>query len=731
MDEIKEVIQGTFIQDAYRDFKTGYAIFSLLKGIDKRTGNWDTILVKSKLTIAYRTGTPLKIEGAYDIEKNIFEAASIEQDSGNHEELVKYIINSKCPGVGVSIANKIVNAMPDFFEEIKDETAVEKIKKCGVNEESAKNIRKFFNKENVQLELITFIKKHNGTYAQANRLYDKYQEDSLNILKSNTYSIAEEIGMSLDSADSIASSSSDSSFASRDRIDFIINRVSDRVFNQEGNTYILTEDFIKAVSNTSSKVFNQPIPALNISIGLMHNKLISLSNDYVYSKYLNKCEEIIVREIIRLNSFTIETPIDWNIVSKIEKENGYMYAKQQKWAFTLAETTGIKILTGGPGTGKTTTVDGFIRYFEHIFRQSRGREAIVKLCAPTGRAAQRITEQTKRRAFTIHQLLEFKPFGDSEICKSMEDPIDADLIIVDEMSMTDVTLFSLFLQAVKKGTTIILVGDVNQLASVGPGNVLKDLIDCGYLQMVMLTDVYRQASDSNIVGNAAKINAGNLNLIEGDDFKIINVSTESEVQAQTQALIKSYYKKNDPFYVQLLCPTHAGVAGVDMSNKNLQQCLNDSKDKFTYGGKSFKTGDKIIMMKNRFAKGYCNGDVGTVEYILKEGNSKKGLAIRISDTLVEISGESLEDIELSYSMTIHKSQGSEYPIAVIAMPLSSPIMLKRNLLYTGVTRAKKKAYIINQGDAMQTAIVTPGTGLRNTWLTKKLKKRFYKEETGA
>lgn len=312
-----------------------------------------------------------------------------------------------------------------------------------------------------------------------------------------------------------------------------------------------------------------------------------------------------LREIIRLNKFPIETPINWDIVSDIEKQNGYMYAKQQRWAFSLAESTGIKILTGGPGTGKTTTVDGFIHYFEYMFKQNLGREAIVKLCAPTGRAAQRITEQTKKRAYTIHQLLEFKPFGDSEICKNMDDPIDADLIIIDEMSMTDVVLFSLFLQAVKKGTTVILVGDVNQLASVGPGNVLKDLIDCGYLQMVMLTDVYRQAADSNIISNSIKINEGNINLTEGDDFKIINVSTETEIQEKVQELIRFYYKSDNTFYTQLLCPTHAGIAGVDHNNKTLQQFLNDSKEKFSYGGKIFKSGDKIIMTRNQFAKGYC------------------------------------------------------------------------------------------------------------------------------
>lgn len=705
-----EEIKGLFQKELYKDYKTGFSIFVILKNIDERTLKWDTVTCKSSLALSYVLGTPLILTGDWADEKT-FIAEKIDFD--NSEDMVaEFIERCHFPGIGRARACRIAAEIPDFFEQIKNPETIKKLEALGLSEEEAAKARTFFNSFNIQWELALIMRKHGGNYACAMRLYEKYGANAVNELYEHPYRTCRSVGVSLEVADSIAVYKG-RSFMDKDRINSVISLVADRM-EESGDTWIPLNEFLQKASSLTTKVCQERIHPALISTGLVNHKRVRVSGRTVYNTMLDRCEDTVAAEYRRLKSDAI-LEVDEALIDRIEAENGFKYARQQREAFRMLGGPGLKILTGGPGTGKTTTVDGLIKYFE---LKNPGCE--IKLCAPTGRAAQRITEQTGRRATTIHQLLEFRPYGESEVLRNKDNPIDADMIVIDEMSMTDVVLFSLLLQAVKTGATVLMVGDVNQLASVGPGNVLLDLIDAYCCPTCMLTDVYRQAADSLIVSNAAKINAGRFDLQYGKDFILVQCEDEEEVKKACREYIGINHTSEDPFYAQMLSATHAGIAGVDQSNKFLQADLNHETDKFVYGGKTFLTGDKIIMMKNNFGKGYCNGDIGTIAYIIKENNAKKGVAVKIGDQLIDIKGEMLEDMELSYCTTVHKSQGSEYPVVVISMTKKSPIMLKRNLLYTGVTRAKKQVIIVNEDDAMQTAIATPGTGLRNTGLKRKL-----------
>ena len=350
---------------------------------------------------------------------------------------------------------------------------------------------------------------------------------------------------------------------------------------------------------------------------------------------------------------------------------------------------------------------------------------IIKLCAPTGRAAQRMTESTGMEAVTIHRLLEYFVSGDKVFHKDAKNPIVADLIVVDEMSMTDTELMSIFLQAVQDGTLVMLVGDIYQLPSVGPGDVLHDIIFSEKLPVFRLTKVYRQAGDSPIVTNANKINDGHTDLIETEDFEIIVVQNDEECKEKILELTKQYYDASKPFDMQILAPSKKYESGTKNLNKVIQEAVNPGKKGFVFGDTTYRVGDKIIMLNNNYQSGYFNGDVGYVVSINDEG-----VVVNILDNEITITKNMMDDMSLAYSVTVHKSQGSEYPLAICALPKSPGNMLVRNLFYTAVTRAKKKVIVVAVDGSIQASIRNNQTGKRKTGLLEKLSKADFNLEGG-
>ena len=418
---------------------------------------------------------------------------------------------------------------------------------------------------------------------------------------------------------------------------------------------------------------------------------------------------------MRLQQASTPQQYDETIPEQIEAECGIRYAEQQKEAFRLLKRSGISILTGGPGTGKTTVINGLIAAYQKLHPNAR-----VKLCAPTGRAAQRMTESTGLEAVTVHRLLDFRPYGQGDVMyKNADNPINAGLIIMDEVSMLDTELLSIFLSAVKSDTSVLFVGDENQLPSVGPGNVLHDMIGAG-IPTVRLSAVYRQSSQSPIIQNAQRINDGNSDLIECSEFGLWFTDNPKNIAHKILSRVCTLYDPQHPFDVQVLTPVRGGDAGVIGLNNMLQQMLNPRREgepELAFGWARYRLRDKIIMLSNNYEKGYYNGDLGVVTDI-----ADGCLTVDIMGKRIDIEREIMKDVSLSYAMTVHKAQGSEYKHVIIALPYKPANMLQRNLLFTAVTRAKTSVMIISENGALQKAVKTCNARQRNTRLQYLLEK---------
>ncbi|MBR2301547.1 MAG: AAA family ATPase [Bacteroidaceae bacterium] len=420
---------------------------------------------------------------------------------------------------------------------------------------------------------------------------------------------------------------------------------------------------------------------------------------------------------VRLNALDKSTKrfaFNAAVIDGLEAKKGIKFSVAQKKCFGLLGRAGVKIITGGAGTGKTTTISGIIEAFTEL-----NPDAKVALCAPTGRAAQRMTELCRSfgdtvKASTIHRLLEFCPFG-TETRYNSDNPLPFDLIVVDEMSMVDARLFSLFVDAVRDDTLLILCGDPSQLPPVSAGKVFKDLIDSQHFTLVKLTNTYRQAAgSSSIIDNANKVNEGNALIATDSNFSFVVMNTAEEMRDKAIELLKG---DSD---ITVLSPIKSGVAGTIEVNKHLQPLLNPNVNQpnafslLTAAGR-FYIGDRVLFNKNNYQTGYVNGDVGVVTKIV--GGA---LEVKIGYETKFIAGKDISDLSLAYSITIHKAQGSESDTIAVIIPPEAEFMLSRNILYTAITRAKKKLILIGRENCIAEAVINISGVSRRTSLKDKL-----------
>jgi len=404
------------------------------------------------------------------------------------------------------------------------------------------------------------------------------------------------------------------------------------------------------------------------------------------------------------------------IIAQIQSEEKIVYDEVQLEAIKEACNSKLMVLTGGPGTGKTTTTLAIIRVLEKM-------AAKIFLAAPTGRAAKRLAEATGHDARTIHRLLEYKnPHGYQ---KNADNPLDCDVLIIDEMSMVDILLMYNLLKAIPNKAIVILVGDMDQLPSVGPGNVLKDIINSGEVKVVKLTRIFRQAQGSKIIINAHKINQGEFPYLKGgskSDFFFIEEDDPGRIVEQIKTLcakrLPAYYRLDPINDIQVLTPMQRGVVGVRNLNEVLQETLNPATEGVTYGGVKYKLNDKVMQIKNNYDKNVFNGDIGRITFLDQE---EKKVRIRFDHQGVNYEPTELDEVVLAYATTIHKSQGSEFKIVVAPFLTQHFIMLQRNLLYTCVTRAKKVMVLLGTKKAIAIALNNNKVEKRNTMLQERLK----------
>lgn len=718
MENNQETINGYVDHIIYRNADNGYTVLVLICDEEELTcvGTFSDIA----------EGENIEARGVFTDHPTYgrqFKVQSFEEKAPQDVVAIeRYLGSGAIKGVGIALAARIVRRFKeDTFRIIEEEPErLAEIK--GISERKAMEIADQVNAKRDLRQAMIFLQQYGISTTLAVKIYNQYGQEVYGILQENPYRMADDIeGVGFRTADEIASRvgiRTDSDFRIRSGIQYALLQASG-----EGHTYLPMEELTGRAS-----------------------QLLGLEPEYIENHYMNLAmdRKIIMRQVdgvtqmyssaffyMEANTATMLKQLDVSYdvpdieiemrLRQIEKQTKMDLDEHQVEAVKEAVRNGLLIITGGPGTGKTTTINTIIRYFE-----MEGMD--IFLAAPTGRAAKRMSETTGFEARTIHRMLELNGGmeGNAGFERNEQNPLETDVIIIDEMSMVDISLMYALLKAVVAGTRLILVGDVNQLPSVGAGSVLKDIIDSGMFHTVKLTKIFRQASTSDIIVNAHKINRGEPVSLDNKsmDFFFLKRYDADKIINVTLQLIKQKLPKfvgASEYDIQVLTPMRKGLLGVERLNTVLQMYLNPpdkSKREKEYGSTLFREGDKVMQVKNNYqleweirskyglmidkGTGIFNGDMGIIEEI---NDFAETMTISFDEgRMVEYPYKLLEELELAYAITIHKSQGSEYPAVVIPLLTGPRMLMNRNLLYTAVTRAKKCVTIVGNDETFQMMI---------------------------
>ena len=641
-------------------------------------------------------------------------------------------------GIGPKTAAAIVGAFGEDTLRVLEEEPEKLCRISGIGPKKAAMIAESYGAHREFANVSMFFQKYGISAEYALKLYRIYGADATELIKENPYRLTSEVyGIGFKKADAIAAKmgfESESPFRIKSGIKYGLT-----YYAGEGSTYVPQQELCEKVGEL-----------LQVSISLVQENLVEMAFEgevrvetienrpvvYLYSYYFAEqtvCKNLMIIENSHLKTLTAD--ID-SMIRITERQTGISLSAAQIEAVRSSLARNISVITGGPGTGKTTIINTIINILE-------SSELKVAICAPTGRAAKRITETSGRPAYTVHRLLEYYYDEDEDnmrFGKNSENQLDYDAVIVDEASMLDLMLMEGLTDAIKPGTRLILVGDVDQLPSVGAGNVLRDIIESEYIHTVMLKEIFRQAEESMIVVNAHRINQGErpfLNEKEKDFFFM-----ERRNEKQMEELIVDLVTKRLPAYymdmdsvrdIQVLTPVKKGILGSLSLNKALQQALNPPREDLEerkFGDKIFREGDKVMQIRNNYAigwrsrrdfnegEGIFNGDVGFIESIDKEYNQMT--VVFDEDRLVTYEFSQLDELELAYAVTVHKSQGSEFPIVVMPVSWFPPVLATRNLLYTAVTRGKNVVVLVGSEGRMNAMIDNNRISMRYSGLKYRL-----------
>ena len=712
---MSESITGYIDHIIFRNEDNGYTVM-VLKGMEE-----ERELTCVGTFPAITQGAAIEASGNYTTHpvygKQFQIASYVEKMPEDALAMERYLGSGAIKGIGAALAARIVRRFGDDTMRIVEEEPERLAEIKGISEKKAMEIAEQMTEKADMRRAMIFLQKYGISLNLGAKIYQKYGQTVYGVLQENPYRLAEDIsGVGFRIADEIASRigiHTDSDYRIRSGMLYTLLQASG-----EGHIYLPKEELFSRASGLLG--VDSSYMEKHLMDMVVDRKLILKETEDGAVVYPTRYYYLELNSARMLCELNILCPEDEEMMEKrinrIEKETGTRLDEMQKQAVAAAASHGLFILTGGPGTGKTTTINAIIRYFEE-----EGAE--LRLAAPTGRAAKRMTEATGYEAQTIHRLLELNGMPEEEqegravhFDRNSENPLEADVIIIDEMSMVDIALMHSLLLAVTAGTRLILVGDENQLPSVGPGNVLRDIIRSGCFPVVELKKIFRQASESDIVVNAHKINRGEQVTINNKsrDFFFLKRYDADIIIRVVIALIQEKlprYVDAKPYEIQVLTPMRKGLLGVERLNQILQRYLNppdEKKKEKEIGQRLFREGDKVMQVKNNYqleweilgrykipvdkGVGVFNGDTG----IMTEINEFAETAtVEFEDgRQAEYSFKQLEELELAYAVTIHKSQGSEYP-AVILPILSGPRMLmNRNLLYTAVTRARKCVTVV-------------------------------------
>lgn len=700
----------------YQNSENGYSVIKC-----KAKGYSDLVTVVGNMPEVH-VGSVLSLGGAWKMDAKYGRQFSME----TFEETLpataygieKYLGSGLVKGIGPKFAGRIVRQFGKDTLEIIETEPDRLLEVPGIGKKRVDRIKKSWEEQKEIKNIMLFLQGHDVSTSHATKIYRQYGNDSISVVQENPYRLADDIwGIGFKTADTIAKKlgfDHEKYVRIRSGVLYTLNRLS-----EEGHCYATRQmlletgaELLEVSQDLIGSTVDQMITDEDVIVekALSDQEAIYLPPFYFSEVGVAKRMKAMLesKEGIRINTD--------GLAERIQNRTGLNYDDVQMQAILTAVQSKVLVLTGGPGTGKTTTTLGIITAF-------REAKAEILLAAPTGRAAKRLSEATGMEAKTIHRLLEYNPMEGYQ--KNEESPLDGDVLIVDECSMIDIMLMYNLLKAIPDSMTLIMVGDIDQLPSVGAGNVLRDIIESEQFPVVRLTRIFRQAQSSRIIMNAHRINAGQFPDISNGrntDFFFIEKEDPDEVAEEIVTLVQvrlSRHYRVPASEIQVLTPMQRGVVGASNLNQVLQAAINPGDLGLKRGGTMFKPRDKVMQIRNNYDKEVFNGDIGLVESVDTEDRI---LTVNFDGRSVEYDVSELDELVLAYATTIHKSQGSEYPIVVMPVLMNHFVMLQRNLIYTGITRAKKILVIVGTKKALGYAVRNVTVSDRNTLLKERLRK---------
>ena len=711
MEELRCVVERV----TYQNETNGYAVLKC-----RARGYADLVAVVGPMPEAH-VGSVLLLRGEWKIDPRFgrqFSVSSYEETlPATVYGIEKYLGSGLVRGVGPKFARAIVRRFGADTLNVIDTDPLRLLEVPGIGKYRVESIQRSWEEQKEIRNIMVFLQDHNVSTGHATRIYKTYGSESIRVVTENPYRLADDIwGIGFRTADTIAEKmgfNRESFVRLRSGLLYTLNRLAD-----DGHCYALREQLLKAGSElleADESLLSMTLDEMIRTDDVKTGTIPASGETAIYLPPFFFAEIGAARRLRKILDCGAKLLVETRgLENRIRALTGIEYDEVQLQAVRTAAENKITILTGGPGTGKTTATLGMIRAF-----QSAG--ASILLAAPTGRAAKRLSEAAGLEAMTIHRLLEAKPPEGYQ--RDGDNPLEGDVLIVDECSMIDLLLMYNLLKAVPDAMTLVFVGDVDQLPSVGAGNVLRDMISSGIFPVIRLEKIFRQAMASRIITNAHMINRGLMpDLRNGRDTDFFYIEKDdpdaaaAEIVSLVQKRLPGHYNVS-PASIQVLTPMQKGAVGAANLNLLLQQAVNPGEGGLRRAGVMYKPGDKVMQIRNNYDREVFNGDVGQ---ILSADRENGTLTVVFDGRQVEYDVSELDELTLAYAATIHKSQGSEYPIVVMPVLMTHYVMLQRNLIYTGVTRAKRALVMVGSKKALGIAVKNVTVDSRNTLLSQRL-----------
>ena len=717
-------LTGSVERVTFHSEETGFAVLQV-----KVRGHRETVSVVGTLP-NISAGEWLEAEGAWIVDSKHgqqFKATHLRTTHPDTlEGIEKYLGSGMIKGIGPVYAAKLVKAFGKEVFDVIDNRSALLLKVEGIGPGRRTAIKEAWAEHKVVRDIMTFLMSHGVSTARAFRIYKTYGERAIETVMSDPYCLARDIrGIGFKTADQIAQHmgiAHDSDLRARAGVEYVLSELT-----QDGHCAFPRD----ALLEETVKILDIPNEIVSSAIdhGIERQRMVLELNPHgealIYLRPLFQAESVFADDMQALARgqhpcppLKIEKALEW-----VQQQVRLDLAPTQQEAIRQAVASKVMIITGGPGVGKTTIVNSILKIFT-------AKKLKVVLCAPTGRAAKRMSETTGMTAKTIHRLLEFDP-KTGGFKHNADHKLTGDVFVVDEASMIDIVLAHQLLRAMPRRAAMIWVGDIDQLPSVGPGTVLRDLIECGCFSVCRLTEVFRQAAASQIITNAHRINRGETPIApekgaDGksppSDFYFVHHEEPEDIAARVIKTVKETLPKRfgcDPLeHIQVITPMQRGVLGARNLNQALQQALNPQAESIERFGYRYQVGDKVMQMVNDYQKDVYNGDIGRITDI---DHGERSLRVRFDHRAVDYDFQELDELSLAYAVTVHKSQGSEYPFVVIPLHTQHYMLLQRNLLYTAITRGKKMVLLIGAPKAVSIAVRNAESGRRITLLQERLR----------